>query len=82
MELQDGGNVATPIAVVWRRPDGHELVVKHVLDALVHQLVCAADQLQVVQVHELLWRREGREGREGGREGVEMEGGKMEVGKD
>lgn len=54
LKLQDGGNVAAPVAVVGGRPDSDQSLVKHVLDAFMHQLVCPTDQFQVVQVHELV----------------------------
>lgn len=60
-EDHDGGDVAAAVAVVGRRPDGHQLLVEHELVTFVDQLVGAADQLQVVDVNEL---QEGR--REGG----------------
>ena len=53
IEFQNGSNVATAIAIVGRRPNGDEFFVEHVLDALLHQLVCTADQLEIVQMHEL-----------------------------
>lgn len=50
----DGRDVAAPVAVVWRRPDGHDvLVVKVVFVALVDELVGACDELQAVDVVEL-----------------------------
>ena len=30
-KLEDGGDVAAPVAVVWRRPHCHQLIVEHVL---------------------------------------------------
>ena len=65
-EVKDGGNVPTTVAVVGCRPHGDQLVVKHELDALMDQLVCPADQGQVVQVHKLDRQGDKRE-RGGGR---------------
>lgn len=53
LEHHDGGDVAAAIAVVGRRPNCDQLLVEHELVALVHQLVGAADQLQVVDVNKL-----------------------------
>ena len=38
--------VPAPIAIVWGRPDGDELVVEHVLEAFLNQLVRARDERQ------------------------------------
>lgn len=53
LEDHDGGDVPAAVAVVWCRPHGHQLLVEHELVAFVDQLVCTADELQVVDVHEL-----------------------------
>lgn len=51
---QDGGHIATPVAVVGSRPDSHEvLLVKHVLVALLDQLMGTADELEAIDVDEL-----------------------------
>mmetsp|Transcript_31083 Transcript_31083/g.91139 ORF Transcript_31083/g.91139 Transcript_31083/m.91139 type:complete len:336 (-) Transcript_31083:76-1083(-) len=50
---EDGGDVAAAVAVVWRRPDGHQRVVEHVLVPLHHQLVRARDQVDRVGRAEL-----------------------------
>lgn len=43
-----------PVAVIGRRPDcDKRLVLEHVLESLLHKLVCAADELQTVDVIEL-----------------------------
>ena len=42
-----------PVAVVWRGPDGDELLVEHVLVAFLHELVRPGDQLKGVDVVEL-----------------------------
>lgn len=54
IEGEDRGDVAAAVAVVWRRPHGDELLVEHVFDPFVDELVSAADQLQLVAVHEVL----------------------------
>lgn len=41
-------DVATAVAVVGSRPHSHQLVVEHPLVALHHELVGAADQVQIV----------------------------------
>lgn len=43
VELQDGRNVTTSIAVVWCGPNGDEVPIKHVLVAFVYKLMSAAD---------------------------------------
>mmetsp|Transcript_24322 Transcript_24322/g.77061 ORF Transcript_24322/g.77061 Transcript_24322/m.77061 type:complete len:332 (+) Transcript_24322:206-1201(+) len=50
---EDGGDVAAAVAVVWRRPDGHQRVVEHVLVPFHHQLVRARDQVDRVGRAEL-----------------------------
>ena len=52
--LQDGGYVPTSIAVVWRWPDSHQLVVKHVLDPFVDKLVRPTDEFEAIEVHKLI----------------------------
>jgi hypothetical protein len=54
VELHDRGDVAASVAVVRRRPHGHQLLVEHVLVALHHQLMGARDHVDVVRVVELL----------------------------
>lgn len=53
-EVQYRGHVPAPIAVVGRRPHRHQLLVEHVLDALVDQLVCPADQVQLIALHKVV----------------------------
>ncbi len=54
IKRKHGGDVATTIAVVWRGPNGHQrALVEHVLVTLLHQLMRAADQIQVVDAGEL-----------------------------
>lgn len=53
----DGGDVPTAVAVVGCRPHGHQLLVKHELVAFVDQLMCSADELQVVDVNKLKHQR-------------------------
>lgn len=48
VEFQDGGDVATAVAVVGGRPHGQQGLSKVPLVALHHQLVAAADQLDLV----------------------------------
>mmetsp|Transcript_76524 Transcript_76524/g.211821 ORF Transcript_76524/g.211821 Transcript_76524/m.211821 type:complete len:353 (-) Transcript_76524:157-1215(-) len=52
VQLQDGRHVAAAVAVVGRRPDRHQRVAEHPLEALHHQLVRAADEVQVVALEE------------------------------
>lgn len=54
VDLHDGRRVAAPVAVVGRGPDGDERIVKHVLVALLYELVRARNQIQVVHVVELV----------------------------
>ena len=53
VELEDGGDVATAVAVVWRRPDGQHGLAKVPLVALHDKLVRATDHLNVVRLVEL-----------------------------
>lgn len=47
VEYEDGRDVAAAVAVVGRRPHGDQrLLGKHVLEALLHQLVRSTDELQ------------------------------------
>ncbi|KAG7730348.1 hypothetical protein KL933_000143 [Ogataea haglerorum] len=48
VERQHGSHVAAPVAVVGRRPDGHEAAVEHLLVALHDQLVGAGNQTEAV----------------------------------
>lgn len=52
-EDHDGGYVTTAVAVVWGWPDGYQLLIKHKFVTLVNQLMCTANQLQVVDVNKL-----------------------------
>ena len=54
VELQDRRNIPTAIAVVGRRPNSHQLIVKYFLIPFHHQLVGSANQTHVVQSVELL----------------------------
>lgn len=46
--------IATPVAVVGRRPDGHDVFGGEVIFiAFIHQLVCASYEFEVVDVVEL-----------------------------
>ena len=53
LEDHDGRDVPAAVAVVGRRPHGHQLLVEHELVAFVDQLMRAADELQVVDVNKL-----------------------------
>lgn len=61
LEDHDGRDVSTAVAVVGRRPHGHQLLVEHELVAFVNQLMSTADELQVVDVnklkHKIMFRR-------------------------
>lgn len=61
-EDHDGGYVTTAVAVVWGRPDGYQLLVKHEFVALMNQLMCTANQLQVVDVNKLEWKEKNNSG--------------------
>lgn len=51
---QNGCNVTTTVAVVWRRPHGHQVVLgEHVLEALLHKLMGTANQLQIIDLAKL-----------------------------
>lgn len=53
VEREDRGDVAAPVAVVGRAPDGHDRVVEHELVALHDELVRARDEVEIVRVHKL-----------------------------
>lgn len=53
VERQDRGDVSAAVAVVGGRPDGHELLVEHVLVTLLHKLVSTGDELELVLLHKL-----------------------------
>eukprot|EP00955_Chlamydomonas_euryale_P017729 189382-Chlamydomonas_euryale.AAC.5 len=53
IQLEDSGNVSAAVAVVWRAPHRDQLVVEHPLVAVHHQLVCAADEVDLVGLVEL-----------------------------
>lgn len=53
VDVEEGGDVATSVAVVWRGPDGHEvLVLEPELVAVHDELVGTGDQIDVVDVIE------------------------------
>ena len=54
IDLQDGSDVAAAVAVVRGRPDRDEGVVEEELEALLDELVCAADEVDAVHVVELV----------------------------
>ena len=51
---ENGGDVAASVAIVRRRPDSDELVVEPVLVALLHELMSATDELELVHLVELV----------------------------
>lgn len=53
LEYHDRRDVSAAVAVVGRRPHGHQLFVKHELVAFMNKLMCTADELQTVDVHKL-----------------------------
>lgn len=53
VQLQDGGDVATPIAVIGRRPDSQNRLVEVPLVAFHYQLVSAANHVNIVRGVEL-----------------------------
>ena len=49
--------VSAAVTIVWRRPHRHQILVwKHVLVAFLHQLMCSADQNEIVRMVELATR--------------------------
>eukprot|EP00303_Exanthemachrysis_gayraliae_P002182 CAMPEP_0206002310 /NCGR_PEP_ID=MMETSP1464-20131121/2663_1 /ASSEMBLY_ACC=CAM_ASM_001124 /TAXON_ID=119497 /ORGANISM="Exanthemachrysis gayraliae, Strain RCC1523" /LENGTH=117 /DNA_ID=CAMNT_0053375647 /DNA_START=344 /DNA_END=694 /DNA_ORIENTATION=+ len=54
LELEGGGHVAAPVAVVGRGPHGDEALVEHPLVALHDELVGPGNLAEVVGVQELL----------------------------
>jgi hypothetical protein len=53
VDFHDSGLVAAPVAVVWRRKDGHDLLLVTPVVSVHHQLVGARDRLQPVLLVEL-----------------------------
>ncbi len=62
VERQDGGDVSAAVAVVGGRPDGHELLIEHVLVTLLHKLVSTGDELELVLLDKLLMVVVGQKG--------------------
>jgi len=54
VNLQNRGFVTTSVAIVRRRPDGYEGLVEEELEAFVHKLMRAADELKAVHRTKLL----------------------------
>lgn len=52
VHFHDGRHVAATIAVIGSRPHCHELIVKHVLVSLHHELMRATNEIQVVRLVE------------------------------
>lgn len=53
--LTDGSQIAASVAVIRRAPHGDDVLVgEMVLVAFVHQLVCAGNQREVVDMAELI----------------------------
>lgn len=57
LEGQHSGHISTAVAVIRCRPHRHKALVEHVLISLLHQLMSAADETQVVYVQELFSKR-------------------------
>ena len=54
VDVEDRGHIATAVAVVWGRPDRHQVaVLEPVLEAIHHELMGASHQFEVVDVIEL-----------------------------
>lgn len=54
VELENGGDVAAPVAVVGGRPHRDEVLLgEHVLVSLLHELVRSADELEAVDSRKL-----------------------------
>ena len=57
VQHQHRRHVLAPIAIIRRRPHRHEIGPReHILEALLHHLMRAADQLQAVRLRELVHR--------------------------
>lgn len=55
VQLEDGGDVAAPVAVVGSRPHSDQVLVReHELVSLLHKLMGTADEVELVDVHELV----------------------------
>lgn len=50
VQLEDGGDVAAAVAIVWRAPDGDDRVVEHKLEALHRELMRPRNEVDVVVV--------------------------------
>lgn len=53
LEDHDRCDVSTAVAVVGRWPHCYQLLIKHEFVSFMHQLVCTADELQIVDVDKL-----------------------------
>ena len=52
--VQDGGHISASVAVVWCRPNSHEVLISEPVFESVHdELMCSCDQRDVVDVIEL-----------------------------
>ena len=46
---QDGCNIITTVAIIWRRPYRHQIIIReHVLESLLNHLMGSANELQTV----------------------------------
>lgn len=54
VDLEDGGDVTTSVAVVGRRPDRDQALAEPVLKAVHNELMRTCDELEVVNVIELV----------------------------
>lgn len=54
VDLEDGGHVVASVAVVRSRPDGDEALSEPISEAVHNKLMCAGDQLEIVDVIELV----------------------------
>lgn len=66
VERHDRRHVSTAITIIRRRPDGDQLLVEHVLVAFLHQLMCASDKGERIDVVELGECETGKERRRQG----------------
>ena len=57
IQLKDGGNVATPVAIVWCGPNSDQCITKHRLVAFHHKLMGASDEIELVGGVELKTRK-------------------------
>ena len=51
VDIQNGSNITTSVAVVWSGPNGNQILVsKPVFEAIHNKLMCSCNQIYVVNV--------------------------------